>query len=495
VKQLEVEKSKPRRKNQMNFKTYIQAGYSLLWLSTSEEERAITQLSKELNGNYKSLKWNLIQGLTDLNGRSILNESEEPSTFLNAIPSLPENCIIFALDFHKFFQEISIIRACKCILPDLRSKNKHIVFISHALDIPPELEKDITIFDFELPTLENLISTAEKLAIDNGLEIEINPAIISSAKGLTQISAENAFARSLIEFKDFRREILEDEKQQNIKKSGFLEIYKPEPIESIGGLQTVKDYIQSRKIGFTDDFLPTPRGILLAGLPGCGKSLLAKAISSILGISLLRMDFAALKGGLVGESESNLRNAFKLISAMGNCVVWWDEIEKALSGVQSSGKTDGGTTSNLFGMLLTWMQESSSGHYIVATCNEIDDLLAISQGAFIRRFDDVFFVDLPNDSEIQAIHSIMCKRYNVKDESILNMDTTRFTGYTGAEIEKIIKSSLYDGLELSLSHVKPIAIQNKAVIDRARAWASNNAILANKPRLSDSTTRKITINQ
>jgi hypothetical protein len=469
----------------MNFQAYVKAGYSLLWVQTPEENRVIETLSAKVPA-YQCFKWDLVTGLSTCSGK-LVEEITDPISFLQALPGLEEKSIVFAMDFHKFFQDITVIRQCKSILGELRARNRHIIFVSHSLEIPPEMEKDITVFDFEMPSLEALVETATNLRDQNELEIEVDPKVISAAKGLTQIEAENAFARSIIETGKYTRAILDQEKLQAVRKSGLMEIWNPEPIENVGGLDVLKRYIYNRQKGFYNDLLPTPKGILLAGLPGSGKSLSAKAIASVLDVPLIRLDLGTLKGGLVGESEANMKKATQLIDAIGDCVVWLDEVEKALSGVASSGKTDGGTGSNMFGQLLTWMQESKENHYVVATCNDIDDLLSLSQGAFIRRFDDIFFVDLPGENEVAAILDIMCKRYKAD----IQIDTKRLVGYTGAEIEKIVKSSLYDGLEVALSQVKPISVQNKDVIEKARKWASNNAILANEQKAPGKSGRKL----
>jgi len=238
----------------------------------------------------------------------------------------------------------------------------------------------------------------------------------------------------------------------------------------------LKKYIHNRKKGFVNPELPTPKGILLVGLPGAGKSLSAKVIASVLDVWLIRLDISALKGSLVGESERKMREALAQIDAVSPCVVWIDEIEKMLGGVQSSNRTDGGTTASMFGYLLTWMQESKTRKYIVATCNDISDLLQISQGALIRRFDDVFFVDLPSLEERKEIVEIMNARYKTRifSEIAQSMD-----GWTGAEIEKFHIASIYDGTQEAFENIHPIFKQNETLIEKARNWAKMNARLAN----------------
>lgn len=313
---------------------------------------------------------------------------------------------------------------------------------------------------------------------ENNLDITIDSHDMAAAKGLTIEEAENAITLSIVQSGSLSRSVLEHEKLQAVKKSGLMELYKPVEESELGGLDALKTYLHNRKRGFdpVNGIAAFPKGILLVGLPGGGKTLSAKVTASILGMPLVRLDISSLKGSLVGESEQKMRAATKLIDAIAPCVVWCDEVEKALSGVQSSGKSDGGSTAGMFGHLLTWMQESETPKYIVATCNDIEELLSASQGAFLRRFDDIFFVDLPSREDRVKILEIMNKRYNTKCKCDIvdNMD-----GWTGAEIEKFVIASLYDGLEVAMANVHPIYQQNRAKIDAAREWAKDNARCAN----------------
>ena len=210
-------------------------------------------------------------------------------------------------------------------------------------------------------------------------------------------------------------------------------------------------------------------------MPGTGKSLSAKVIASVLNFPLLRLDIASLRSKHVGESEAKLRQALSLIDAVSPVVVWIDEIEKVLGGVASSNHTDGGVTASMFGYFLTWLQESKSPKYIVATCNDIDSLLSISQGALLRRFDDIFFVDVPSLQERKQILDIMNKKYKTKIplEKAELMD-----GWTGAEIEKFVRNSIFDGEDVAFKNIKPLFYQNKE-IQKGREWAMHNALFAN----------------
>jgi SpoVK/Ycf46/Vps4 family AAA+-type ATPase len=298
------------------------------------------------------------------------------------------------------------------------------------------------------------------------------------------MEAEDAMALSLITTGRIDREIMESAKLQAVKKSGLMELYMPEPVESLGGLGNLKAYLYNRKIGFTDGRRGVPKGIILTGLPGAGKSLSAKVTASIFDMPLLKLDFSGLKGSLVGESEQKIKAATALADAIGKCVIWIDEIEKAIGGVQSSNHSDGGTTAAMFGHLLTWMQETKSKVFIIATCNDMDDLLNISQGALLRRFDDIFFVDVPTYGERIQILTLMNERYGT---AIHTEHMEMAKNWTGAEIEKFVKSSVYDGVDAAFGNIHPIYEQNKANIDRARDWAKVNARRANDEEVIDKT--------
>jgi hypothetical protein len=462
----------------MNFKNYLRAGYPVLWCETFEEDRAIRELGKQADG-YKVWEWDIIGGMMDGEGKN-RQEIEDPEGAIGAIKGLPDGTVLFVKDAHRYMEDLRVVRTVRNLLALLKSTDRHIVFVAPTLKIPLELQKDVCVIDFKLPEVDQLVELATTIAADNGLELVIDAKVIGAAKGLTINEAENALARSIIETKGYSREVLEEEKLQAVKKSGLAEIWPAESMTEVGGLAILKAYISSRAPGFLEGSkLPQPRGILLAGLPGSGKSLCAKATASALEMPLIRLDLGTLKGSLVGESEANMRKATQLIDAISPCVVWLDEIEKSLSGVQSSGKTDGGTGANMFGQLLTWMQESKAKHYIVATCNDIDDLFAISQGALIRRFDDIFFVDLPSEEERREIYQIMLRRYNVNDPAFSALDIAIFREWTGAEIEKFVKNALYDGIGKALENIRPIAQQNREKIEKAREWAKWNAISAN----------------
>ena len=259
-----------------------------------------------------------------------------------------------------------------------------------------------------------------------------------------------------------------------IRKSGLMEFWSPADINDVGGLGNLKSFIQNRAKAFAPDNvkLPHPKGLLLVGIPGTGKSLSSKATASMLGWPLIRLDIGSLKHSLVGESERRMREATQIIDAFGACVVWCDEIEKSLAGSKSSGETDGGTTSSMLGHLLTWMQETTSSVFIMATANDISKL----PPELIRRFDATFFVDLPCRSERIDIINIMNRKWG---SEIPEGYADKLNGYTGAEIEQLAKDSLFDGLEKALDALIPLSRTMKEDVQSLKEWAKTRARIAN----------------
>jgi SpoVK/Ycf46/Vps4 family AAA+-type ATPase len=231
-----------------------------------------------------------------------------------------------------------------------------------------------------------------------------------------------------------------------------------------------------------NEHLPKPKALLLVGIPGTGKSLSCKAAASIFGWPLIRLDISALKGSLVGESERKMRQATATIDAFGKAVVWMDEVEKTFAGVKSSGSTDGGTTSAMFGHFLTWMQETASPVLVMATANNIQEL----PPEFLRagRFDAMFFVDVPTSQERLEVIRIMNQRYG---SEIPEEYCQQLNGWTGAEIEQLAKDSLFDGLEEALKTIVPLSKTMKEEINALQQWATTRARRANTPEGADGT--------
>ena len=314
--------------------------------------------------------------------------------------------------------------------------------------------------------------------------------VIDAAMGLTASEAENVFAKSLVEKGDFDLKIILSEKEQIIRKSGVLEYYHAnENMKEVGGLEELKKWLEKRGKAFTSqarDFgLPEPRGILLLGIPGCGKSLTAKAISSMWQLPLLKLDVGKVFSSFVGSSEENVRRAIATAESIAPSILWLDEIEKGFSGLGSSGQTDGGTTARVFGTFLTWLQEKKTPVFVVATSNNVSQMPPelLRKG----RFDEIFYVDLPSKEERKAIFKIHLEKRK-RNATAFNLDALAglTAGYSGSEIEEVIVSALYDafdsGAELQQQHLEsvittliPLSKTMEEQIKSIRDWAKLRA--------------------
>ena len=431
---------------------YVRAGYPGLFLCTAEEIRAeavIRSVAEDLD--YQLHAWSVTTGLVNTatgQGR----DAPDPIAALEAIDTLPEKTIVVLRDFGLFLEDADpfLIRALRDALTKAKSTGQTLILVGCWHALPPELEREITRVDFELPTqqllgevLDGIVESAKLDAIE-GLARE---AALEAASGLTTVEAENAFALSVIETGAIEPGIIAREKANALKQSGLLEVIDtPVSLNDIGGLDALKAWLLQRRDAFTqkarDYGLPVPKGMLVLGVPGCGKSLTAKATASVYGVPLLKLDAGRLFGSLVGQSEANLRQAIQTAEAIAPCVLWIDELEKAFAGSGSSGSTDGGTSARVFGSLLNWLQEKTSPVFVVATANDVSQLPPeqLRKG----RWDEVFFVDLPNLVERQAIWDIVIEKFDREkaayDTAVLSRACEL---HTGAEIEAAFGEALH----------------------------------------------------
>jgi len=380
----------------------------------------------------------------------------------------------------------------------LKLTRKNIIFLSPVLKVPTELEKEIAVIDYRLPDKQELTKIIKRItqSLDDtgNLEVLKSPdkldKIVEAALGLTAEEAENVFAKSLVEKGQFDISIVLSEKEQIIRKSGVLEYYHAiEKMQEVGGLEELKNWLVKRGKAFTPkarDFgLPEPRGILLLGIPGCGKSLTAKAIAGMWQLPLLKLDVGKVFSSYVGSSEENVRRAIQTAESIAPCILWLDEMEKGFSGLGSSGMTDGGTTARVFGTFLTWLQEKTTPVFVVATSNNVSQLPPelLRKG----RFDEIFYVDLPSKEERLEILKIHLEK---RKRPPANFDLEKIArethGFSGSEIEEVIVSGLYDAFnqdeELKQEHLEqviktliPLSQTMEEQIRGIRDWAKLRA--------------------
>lgn len=391
------------------------------------------------------------------------------------------------------------------------SSARVLIVVAPLLRLPQELEKDVTLVDFPLPNEKEIRSVLDAMITanshaDSRIKIEVDSLgrerLAKAALGLTLNEATNAFARAMVDDGVLSNDdvhVIMDEKKQIVRKAGLLEFVDVTlNLDDVGGLQNLKRWLAKRNNSWLDEAaeygIPAPKGVLMTGIPGCGKSLTAKAIAAAWELPLLRLDIGKIFAGLVGSSEQNMRSAIRTAEAAAPCVLWLDEIEKGFSGVSGDGG-DGGTSSRVFGSFLTWMQEKTAPVFVIATANKVDRL----PPEFLRkgRFDEIFFVDLPTSQERREIWSLhLSKRLKHSKAGALEITTelledltTASEGYAGAEIEQAVVASLFDAyaerralvdedLHRAIGNMVPLAVTQAEQIAAVRRWAANRAVAA-----------------
>lgn len=511
---------------QQRIQNYVRAGYPGVYLLTHEEQRAEAELMAVAQATgYHLYVWSLTTGTIDTsNGKQVAQDSADAlaplQTFLEhtvnaGIPSgklIPDKSIMVLRDYHQFLSGEAmpiITRTMKDALVLAKSTNRLLVVMGCRLCIPPELAKEITLVEFGLPSREQLKLVLEGIAKSASIVLNGNTdALLDAASGLTCQEAENAFALSVAEAGKLCPEVVAREKANTIKKNGILEVEEtPKKLGDVGGLDELKGWIIRRRLAFSkkarDYGLPVPRGVLILGCPGTGKSLTASAISSLLNCPQIRFDVGAVMGGLVGESEANMRAVIQTAEAVAPCVLLCEELEKGFAGTQSSGQTDGGTTARVFGTFLNWLQEKTAPVFVVATANDVSKLPPelLRKG----RFDELFFVDLPDQGERESIWKIQIKKYGRDPEKYDIIGLAKMSdGWTGSEIESVFQESLYAAFErdtepddLTVADIAkdlvPLSKTRAEELNALRKWAEGRARKAsgtNEPALL---TRKLAV--
>ncbi|WP_462410816.1 AAA family ATPase [Neobacillus sp. Marseille-QA0830] len=516
-----------REQANSNFKILIsnllKARFPYLYIATWEEERAVAVIQSVaddvnlIKTGRKVFTWSVTKGLSE-NGEKGKEETKTPLKALEFIERYNEPAIFILKDFHVYFgnngrqADNQLIRKIRDLVPTLKQSPspKNVIFVSPSLVLPDDLQKDVTIVEFDLPTFSEIKYVLDEMIYANqqsgriviDLDEEEKERLAKAAQGLTLQEAENAFARAMVE--DGRLdindvEVIMEEKRQIIRKSGILEFIKSDlKIEDVGGLENLKRWLKKRNKSWLDSAqkygLPAPKGVLITGVPGCGKSLIAKSISAMWQLPLLRLDMGKIFSGVVGSSEENMRKAIQTVEAIAPSVLWIDEIEKGFSGLSSGG--DSGTSSRIFGTFLTWMQEKTKPVFVVATANNIHSLPAelLRKG----RFDEIFFVDLPTLKERMEIFRVHIeKRLNnpqvkghfVLTDQVLEELAQLTEGYVGAEVEQIVISALFEAFSeersiefgdfvKAIHNTVPLSITQAEQIHSIREWANIRAVAA-----------------
>lgn len=485
------------------FELLLRARYPLIYIPTQEEERvegAIAQSGKQ-QGNRAIYTWDFVDGYHG-NPNDEGFGKRNPLQALEFIEKLPPGApAIFVLrDFHRFLEDVSVARKLRNLARSLKSQPKNIVIVSPQLAIPEDLSEVLTVVEFPLPRGGEIQAEIERLLIttNQSMEFRALDELVRSCQGLSIERIRRVLARAIALHGELRPEdvdLILEEKRQTIRQTQILDFYPTETnISDIGGLDNLKDWLLRRGGAFSDRArqygLPHPRGLLLVGIQGTGKSLTAKAIAHHWHLPLLRLDVGRLFAGLVGESESRTRQMIQLAEALAPCVLWIDEIDKAFSGMDSRG--DAGTSNRVFGTFITWLAEKITPVFVVATANNIQALPPemLRKG----RFDEIFFVGLPTQDERKAIFSVHLER--LRPHTLKSYDIDRLAyetpDFSGAEIEQTLVEAMHIGFSQNrdfttddileaASQVIPLARTAQEQILFLQDWAaSGKARLASK---------------
>ena len=511
----EVQRQAQLRRVDKDIEHLMRARYPLIYVLSSEErrveesiKRVLESREKEKGHKTKIYIWSVTEGVRL--GTEQQGDSKDPIKALRFVleAKKDERAVFILRDLHAFQKNPEVVRLLRDVGRNLKETLKTVFLVSPVLSIPPECDKEIAVVEYPLPELAEISSILDRVGkmVPNtkrpeGTERE---HIVEAALGLTADEAENVFAKSLVQTGGtFDIDVILSEKERIVRKSGVLEFFRTqETMDNIGGLEMLKTWLKKRQAAFSEEArqfgLPRPKGILMIGIPGGGKSLTAKAVGASWRLPLLRLDVGKVFAGIVGSSEENMRRAIQMAEAVAPSILWVDELEKGFSGTGSSNNSDGGTAARVFGSFITWLQEKTSPVFVIATANNVDELPPemMRKG----RFDEIFFVDLPSLPERKEIFTIHLKRRGRKPEDFdLQELGEKSEGMTGAEIEQVVVSALFDeydkngakgqlttpGLVHSVGETVPLSRTMKEKIATLRTWCRTRARPASAPYETD----------
>ena len=487
----------------------LRARNPLLWIVTREEARVEASLFEAAaSANYIARTWDVAQGVAEISGQPSPGiGSPDPGDTLKTIQDRAlngnERAVWLMRDLAPWLRDLTGAATCRALrnlarlLPGCpREQAQAIIVLSPSADIPAELSNHATVIEWPMPDREEIaaILDAAVESLPDEMQAKALPdreAAIDAAVGLTGEEASSCYARSLVQSRTIDPALVSREKKRVIARERVLEWYDPLPngLDAVGGLDALKTWLNGRKAAFSAEAkaygLPAPKGALLVGVSGCGKSLSAKAIATAWGVPLLRLDLGALKSKFVGESEGNLRKALSVINTVGPCVVWLDEIEKSLAGATQGG-ADGGVSADALGTVLQWMQERPGGAFVIATSNAVSGL----PPEFLRkgRFDELWFVDLPNTKERAEVLKAALRQHGRENVKVdLGKVAEACLDFTGSEVAEIVPDALYaafadkrrqiktDDLIAAARTVVPLAKTASDKIAALRKWADGRA--------------------
>jgi SpoVK/Ycf46/Vps4 family AAA+-type ATPase len=479
----------------------VAARQSLIFVPTHEEQRleriVATLAQRAFSQPVPFFVWSVTEGLQGADGS--IAESSDPLVALDAAIAHPRAALFLFRDLHRFHDDRRVVRRLRDLHRACRNTYKTVFIVGAELSVPVECRKEMAVLDLPLPATEEIervfdevCATFKGCAVDLGAGRE---ALLRGALGLTEEEAHQAFTKLLVGRKAVGPEIVErlyEEKRDLVRKEGLLDYVPPRVrLEEIGGLAILKDWLRQRKRFFSrearDFGLDAPKGLLVTGISGCGKSMAVQAISAYWMMPMLRLDMNRVYGAVAGTPERSLEVAIRTAEAVSPCVLWIDEIETALVGTQAN--QGAGLATRIFSSFLTWMQEKEHVVFVAATANEIDKLPPelLRKG----RFDEIFFVDLPNEADRAEIFSVHLRSRNQDPSAFDLVSLAKSTsGFNGAEIEQIVLSAMYtafdqerplgmNDLYRSLGRMVPLSTTMSERIKEIKRWADTRAVRAN----------------
>ena len=474
---------------EQHLELYLRARCTLLVLVTPEEERVLQAIRAVCASlRRQALSWDGAEHFQPLTAGAIPLGARDPLTALEQIDKAEDDALFVLRDFHDCWGNVQIKRKLRGLAQRLKFSRKSILVTTPSSKLPEELKDEAVILPLPPPGPAELEAVLERLARTPGVRIDLTALgrekLIQAALGLTAAQAQRVFAKAIVAdgvLDDRDIDLVTEEKRQLIRESEALEYYPlTRTAEDVGGLDVLKRWLRLRERAFTREAreygLPAPKGIALLGIPGTGKSLVAKMIAGLWRLPLFRLDAGALFGSLIGESEERARRALRLAEAAAPALLWIDEVEKALA----HGGFDAGTSARVFASILTWMQEKTAPVFVIATANSIAHLPPelLRKG----RFDEIFFLDLPTlteRKEILAVH--LRKRRRLAESFDVDRLARESEGYVGAELEQAVIDAMYVGfgagreftsedISAALRRQVPLSVSQRETISALRNW-------------------------
>jgi hypothetical protein len=479
---------------------YVAAAFTGIWIVSHEHPDALAEIARLCRDRQWALaSWDVDRGLVISGQAAAATTTGDPVAAIRAINALanPDSSALLVLpNFHRFLQSAEVVQALAHQIQQGKTNRSFVIVLSPVVQIPVELEKHFVVIEHDLPDRLQLQQIASAIATEAGElpQGQDLDRLLDAAAGLTRFEAEGAFSLSLVRLQRLVPQTVWELKEGMLKKSGLLQLHRgSERFADLGGLEALKQFCTralagGKRNGASDAVgdgasasrtRARARGVMLLSPPGCGKSAFCKALGNETGRPTLILDVGALMGSLVGSTEQNTRTALRIVDAMSPCILFIDEVEKALAGLASSGQTDSGVSARLFGTFLSWLSDHTSDVFVVCTANDVSKLPPEFGRA--ERFDGIFFLDTPGSAEKAAIWPIHLKRYELAPASGTQRPDDR--EWTGAEIQSCCRlASLLDlPLKDAAKNVVPVAVTAAESVERLRAWAAGRCLDASRP--------------